>query len=56
LIPLTKAGLAAGADGIMVEVHPNPAVALSDQKQQMDFDTFADYLEACKNSTFLTNC
>ncbi len=46
LVPLTKAGLAAGADGIMVEVHPNPAVALSDQKQQMDFDQFADYLKA----------
>ncbi|MEM7113061.1 MAG: bifunctional 3-deoxy-7-phosphoheptulonate synthase/chorismate mutase [Chloroflexota bacterium] len=46
LVPLTKAGLAAGADGIMVEVHPNPAVALSDQKQQMDFDMFDDYLEA----------
>ena len=44
LVPLTKAGLAAGADGIMVEVHPNPAVALSDQKQQMDFDMFDDYL------------
>ncbi len=46
LVPLTKAGLAAGADGVMVEVHPNPAVALSDQKQQMDFDTFDEYLEA----------
>lgn len=46
LVPLTKAGLAAGADGVMVEVHPNPAVALSDQKQQMDFDQFDDYLEA----------
>lgn len=46
LVPLTKAGLAVGADGIMVEVHPNPAVALSDQKQQMDFDAFDAYLEA----------
>ena len=46
LAPLTKAGLAAGADGIMVEVHPNPAVALSDQKQQMDFDFFDKYLRA----------
>ncbi|MBV7336318.1 bifunctional 3-deoxy-7-phosphoheptulonate synthase/chorismate mutase [Chloroflexi bacterium TSY] len=46
LVPLTKAGLAAGADGVMVEVHPNPAVALSDQKQQMDFDFFDNYLEA----------
>ena len=46
LVPLTKAGLAAGADGIMVEVHPNPDVALSDQEQQMDFDTFSEYLKA----------
>lgn len=46
LVPLTKAGLAVGADGVMVEVHPNPAVALSDQKQQMDFDQFDEYLEA----------
>ena len=45
LVPLTKAGLAVGADGIMIEVHPNPAVALSDQKQQIDFDTFDDYLD-----------
>jgi 3-deoxy-7-phosphoheptulonate synthase / chorismate mutase len=46
LIPLTKAALATGADGIMVEVHPNPAVALSDQKQQLDFDGFDHYLDA----------
>lgn len=46
LVPLTKAGLAIGADGIMIEVHPNPSVALSDQKQQLDFDAFDDYLEA----------
>jgi 3-deoxy-7-phosphoheptulonate synthase / chorismate mutase len=46
LVPLTKAALAAGADGIMIEVHPNPAVALSDQKQQVDFEGFDAYLEA----------
>lgn len=45
LVPLTKAGLAVGADGIMIEVHPNPQVALSDNKQQIDFDTFDSYLE-----------
>lgn len=44
LVPLTKAGLAVGADGIMIEVHPNPAVALSDNKQQVDFRTFDNYL------------
>ena len=46
LVPLTKGALATGADGIMVEVHPNPAVALSDQKQQLDFDGFDAYLSA----------
>ena len=45
LVALTKAGLAVGADGIMVEVHPNPAVALSDQKQQIDFAAFDRYLD-----------
>jgi 3-deoxy-7-phosphoheptulonate synthase/chorismate mutase len=46
LVPLTKAGLAIGADGVMLEVHPNPNVALSDNKQQLDFDAFDRYLEA----------
>ncbi len=45
LVPLTKAGLAVGADGIMIEVHPNPQVALSDNKQQIDFGTFDSYLD-----------
>jgi 3-deoxy-7-phosphoheptulonate synthase/chorismate mutase len=45
LVPHTKAGLAVGADGIRIEAHPNPAVALSDQKQQVDFDTFDSYLK-----------
>ena len=45
LVPLTKAGLAVGADGIMIEVHPDPAVALSDNKQQLDFAMFDAYLE-----------
>ncbi|MBX3141967.1 MAG: bifunctional 3-deoxy-7-phosphoheptulonate synthase/chorismate mutase [Trueperaceae bacterium] len=46
LVALTKAGLAVGADGIMVEVHPNPAIALSDTKQQIDFPAFDRYLDA----------
>ena len=48
LVPLTKAGLAVGADGVMIEVHPNPAVALSDNKQQIDFEAFDAYLEATR--------
>lgn len=37
LIPLAKAALAVGADGIHVEVHPSPITALSDNEQQLDF-------------------
>lgn len=54
LTPLTKAALAVGADGIMLEVHPNPAVALSDQKQQIDFETLDAYLEATGYDTKLS--
>lgn len=47
LIPCAKAAIAIGADGVMAEVHPDPAVALSDAAQQMDipmFDNFVDEL------------
>jgi 3-deoxy-7-phosphoheptulonate synthase/chorismate mutase len=36
LLPIAKAALAAGADGIMVEAHPEPSVALSDAQQQIN--------------------
>jgi len=40
------AAIAAGADGIMVEVHPDPAVALSDGPQSLRPDKFADLMRA----------
>ncbi|MGE5704282.1 MAG: bifunctional 3-deoxy-7-phosphoheptulonate synthase/chorismate mutase [Clostridia bacterium] len=40
LLPCAKAGLAVGSDGIMVEVHPDPDVALSDAKQQLNIPQF----------------
>jgi 3-deoxy-7-phosphoheptulonate synthase len=41
LLPaLSKAALAAGADGLMIEVHPNPEQALSDKEQQLTFAAF----------------
>jgi 3-deoxy-7-phosphoheptulonate synthase / chorismate mutase len=40
LLPCAKAALAAGADGVMVEVHPNPPTALSDTDQQIDIPQF----------------
>jgi 3-deoxy-7-phosphoheptulonate synthase len=40
--PMALAGVAAGADGIMVEVHPRPEDALSDGEQSLDLDQFAE--------------
>lgn len=37
---LAKAGIAAGADGLLVEVHPNPAQALVDGLQSLTFGNF----------------
>ncbi|WP_096269719.1 bifunctional 3-deoxy-7-phosphoheptulonate synthase/chorismate mutase [Paucisalibacillus globulus] len=55
LIPMAKAALAIGADGIMAEVHPDPAVALSDSAQQMDIPMFEDFLkEISKYSTSIS--
>lgn len=53
-LPVAKAILAAGADGIMVEVHNNPEEALSDSKQQMsllEFDRFYNQLFRLANNS-----
>jgi len=41
VIPMARAAVAAGADGIIVEVHPNPDRALSDGGQSLYPDQFA---------------
>ena len=38
--PLAKAAIAVGADGLMIEVHPNPATALSDGPQSLNLEQF----------------
>lgn len=38
--PLAKAGIACGADGLMIEVHNDPAHALSDGPQSLNFEQF----------------
>ncbi|HZX60504.1 MAG TPA: 3-deoxy-7-phosphoheptulonate synthase, partial [Candidatus Methylomirabilis sp.] len=43
--PLTLAAVAVGADGVMVEVHPQPEVALSDGPQALIPDRFAALME-----------
>ncbi len=39
--PMALAAIAAGADGLLVEVHPNPASAVSDGQQSLTPDDFA---------------
>jgi len=46
LLPAAKAALAIGADGVMAEVHPDPAVALSDQAQQMNLQQFDEFYDS----------
>ncbi len=45
VIPMARAAVAAGADGIMVETHPDPASALSDGPQSLFFDQFVDLMK-----------
>ena len=44
--PLAIGGVAVGADGVMVEVHPTPDEALSDAEQQLTLDQFRDLMAA----------
>ncbi len=49
LVPqMSAASVAAGADGLILEVHPNPENALSDGYQSMNFQQFADTMELCR--------
>ncbi|MEO7963781.1 MAG: hypothetical protein ABIT38_07720 [Gemmatimonadaceae bacterium] len=42
--PLAMASLAAGADGLLVEVHPSPSTALSDGEQSLSLDAFSSLM------------
>jgi 3-deoxy-7-phosphoheptulonate synthase len=42
--PLSLAARAVGAQGVMVEVHPDPRNALSDGQQSLDFEQFNDLM------------
>ncbi|MDE2981929.1 MAG: 3-deoxy-7-phosphoheptulonate synthase [Gemmatimonadota bacterium] len=44
--PLSYAALAAGADGLIVEVHPDPETAMSDGDQSLTFAEFADLMDS----------
>ena len=45
VIPMARAAVAAGADGLMIEVHPDPERALSDGAQSLYPEQFAELME-----------
>lgn len=49
LLPTAKAAIAIGADAVMAEVHPDPAVALSDAAQQMSIPQFHEFMNELKS-------
>jgi 3-deoxy-7-phosphoheptulonate synthase len=49
LVPsLAAASVAAGADGLIIEVHPDPRTAASDGGQSLDFAAFARTMDTCR--------
>ncbi|MDD3117992.1 MAG: 3-deoxy-7-phosphoheptulonate synthase [Victivallales bacterium] len=46
ILPLSRAAIAAGADGLLVETHPDPVNACSDAGQQIPSQNFGAYVQA----------
>ena len=46
ILPMSLAAVAAGADGLLVEVHPDPSQAKSDRQQQITPGAFSDLMRA----------
>jgi 3-deoxy-7-phosphoheptulonate synthase len=53
VLPLSLAAAAVGADGIIVEVHPNPDEAICDGPQALRAEDFADYVTAVEQAAAL---
>lgn len=49
LVPsMARAAIAAGADGLIIEVHPDPGKALSDGYQSLNFEQFEETMAGCQ--------
>jgi 3-deoxy-7-phosphoheptulonate synthase len=46
--PMAAAAIAAGADGLIVEVHPDPEHAMSDGYQSLNFPQFSELVATCR--------
>jgi 3-deoxy-7-phosphoheptulonate synthase len=53
--PMALAALMAGADGVMVEMHPNPKTALSDGSQALASDAFCELVGALNRVRSMMN-
>jgi 3-deoxy-7-phosphoheptulonate synthase len=53
VLPLSLAAAAAGADGIIVEIHPSPEDAICDGPQALRADGFAEYLHQVEGAASL---
>jgi 3-deoxy-7-phosphoheptulonate synthase len=52
--PMSLAAVMAGANGLIIEVHPKPDEALSDGAQSLDFDTFGRLMQELARLTEVT--
>ena len=52
IAPMSRAALAAGADGLLIEVHPDPALALSDGDQSLTLDEFDSLMQDFSSSIY----
>lgn len=51
--PMAVAGAAAGADGLIIEVHPDPPRARSDSEQSLSFPEFGDLMDDLRRFEYL---
>ena len=51
--PMALAGAAVGADGLLIEVHPDPSTALSDGDQSLSFDEFGALMDELRRLQFV---
>ena len=51
--PMAVAGAAVGADGIIIEVHPDPPTARSDSEQSLSFPEFGDLMDDLRRHEYL---
>jgi chorismate mutase/prephenate dehydratase len=54
VVPLAMAGAAIGAHGLIVEIHPDPATALSDGPQSLTLEDFDDLMQTLADRTVVS--